>query len=271
MADTKISALTAKSPPVDNDAVPIFDSAEALPANQNKKVIWSVIKSTLKTYFDTFYATGIFTLNPAVTTTNYSGESWTGTAGPALAIGDICFMGPDGKFWKAIGNLPAVWQNAHAYTVGTVIKPTANQNFFLFCSAVAGTGTSGGSEPTWAFTLGTTAPGGTIVDNAGSNQVTWTYIDTESCAGRVMATGTIGAGATGVFLKRGFICYASFVDPATSAAYITGQTLYLYQTTSGAFTQVRPIATGNRVQLVGRAAAQANTVFFDPNAVIVQV
>ena len=58
MADTKISALTAKSPPVDNDAVPIFDSAQALPANQNKKVLWSVIKSTLKTYFDGLYPSG---------------------------------------------------------------------------------------------------------------------------------------------------------------------------------------------------------------------
>ena len=56
MADPKkISELTAKSPPVDNDAVPIFDSAQALPANQNKKVLWSVIKSTLKTYFDGLY------------------------------------------------------------------------------------------------------------------------------------------------------------------------------------------------------------------------
>ena len=210
-------------------------------------------------------------LNPAPANLGYNGEYWTATAGENLTIGQVCYQGPDGKWWKAIGNLPAVWILNHAYTVGTTIKPTANQNFFLFCSAISGTGTSGGTEPTWAFTLGSTAPGGTIVDNAGANQVTWTYIDTESMAGRMMATGTINAGATGTFLKKGFLRYDSWVDPASSAAYVVGQTLYLYQTAGGGFTQVRPVASGNRVQILGRAATQANTIFFDPNTVIAQV
>jgi hypothetical protein len=51
MANSTISALTAKSPPVDNDATVIVDSV----GGDNKKVLWSVIKSTLKTYFDGVY------------------------------------------------------------------------------------------------------------------------------------------------------------------------------------------------------------------------
>jgi len=51
MADKKISALTTKTPPVDNDSVPIYDSV----AGATKQTLWSAIKSTLKTYFDTLY------------------------------------------------------------------------------------------------------------------------------------------------------------------------------------------------------------------------
>ena len=53
MADKKITQLTAHTAPIDNDTMPIVDSAGGV----TKKVTWAVIKSTLKTYFDTLYAT----------------------------------------------------------------------------------------------------------------------------------------------------------------------------------------------------------------------
>lgn len=48
-----INGATAKTTPVDADALPILDSAAS---NVLKKVTWANIKTTLKTYFDTLYA-----------------------------------------------------------------------------------------------------------------------------------------------------------------------------------------------------------------------
>jgi hypothetical protein len=48
-----VHAASAKTTPVDADTVPLTDSAAA---NALKKVSWTNIKATLKTYFDTLYA-----------------------------------------------------------------------------------------------------------------------------------------------------------------------------------------------------------------------
>ena len=48
-----IAASTSKTTPVDADVLPILDSAAT---NILKKVTWTNIKATLKTYFDTLYA-----------------------------------------------------------------------------------------------------------------------------------------------------------------------------------------------------------------------
>jgi len=55
VADKKISELTAKTTPVDNDAFPIYDSV----ASATKKVLLSALKAVLKTYFDTIYGTAV--------------------------------------------------------------------------------------------------------------------------------------------------------------------------------------------------------------------
>ena len=47
-------AATSKSSPVDADSIPLVDSAAS---NVLKKLTWDNIKATLKTYFDTLYAT----------------------------------------------------------------------------------------------------------------------------------------------------------------------------------------------------------------------
>lgn len=269
MADKKISELTAKSPPVDNDAVPIFDSAQVLPANQNKSVLWSVIKSTLKTYFDGLYqAAGTYltpsgdasllTLNPAPANLAWSGPTHPGTAGEALAIGNCCFQGPAGDWWKAKGTIPPAWIANTVYAVGAMIRRTNSiQDYFYFASSVTSDAKSAAAtEPTWPTTIGAT-----VVDN----HVTWTCIDTQSYVTRRMATGTINAGATGAFLKSGYI------RNDAGAALTPGQPCYLDASTAGAFTQVRPAASGNLVQIVGRAAAQAKTIDFNPAWTNVQV
>lgn len=54
-SDTKISGLTAKSPPVDSDSIPIYDSA----GDATKRITGTVLKAYLKTYFDTLYGRNV--------------------------------------------------------------------------------------------------------------------------------------------------------------------------------------------------------------------
>lgn len=51
---SSVHGASGKSTPVDNDEVLVIDSAAS---NVGKKTLWSEIKATLKTYFDTLYAT----------------------------------------------------------------------------------------------------------------------------------------------------------------------------------------------------------------------
>ena len=62
---------------------------------------------------------------------------------------------------------PSAWASATAYAVGALAIDTNNN--VIQVKAVAGTGTSAGSAPTFSTIIG-----GTTVDNPGANQITWT-------------------------------------------------------------------------------------------------
>lgn len=64
---------------------------------------------------------------------------------------------------------PGAWAAATAYGVGVFRRPTTANGFRYEVTAIAGTGTSAGAEPTWPTTIGST-----VIDNAGANQITWT-------------------------------------------------------------------------------------------------
>ena len=57
----EIYALTNKATPVDADLVVIEDSETSPTAYLKKKLSWTNIKATLKSYFDTLYSTGVVT------------------------------------------------------------------------------------------------------------------------------------------------------------------------------------------------------------------
>lgn len=63
------------------------------------------------------------------------------------------------------------WAASTVYSVNDIRKPTTtNRNGYRYkVTSVSGTGTSGGSEPTWPQEVGVT-----VTDNAGANQVVWT-------------------------------------------------------------------------------------------------
>ena len=79
---------------------------------------------------------------------------------------------------RFLGNQTA-WVTANAYSVGDFAIATGaptwpvdlrDKDHYVFeATAISGTGTSGGTEPTWP-----TTDGGTVIDNAGPNQITWT-------------------------------------------------------------------------------------------------
>ena len=110
-----INGATAKTTPVDADYVGLMDSAAS---NVLKKLSWANIKVTLKAYFDTLYLalaggtmTGDITLgentsvalDPSLSADGkYTGLTISGTAGAALAFGDVIVLDVTaGKWLKA--------------------------------------------------------------------------------------------------------------------------------------------------------------------------
>lgn len=126
---SSIVGVDAKATPVNADTIPIIDSADA---NSLKEVLWSQIKATLKTYFDTLYDTlGGLSTHESDTSTHgvatvaglaetqtftkkiielddalagdhtYEGITTDDTVGENVAFGDILYMKSDGKWWKS--------------------------------------------------------------------------------------------------------------------------------------------------------------------------
>jgi hypothetical protein len=78
-----LSGASTKTAPIDADAIIITDSAAS---NGTKRTLWSNIKSSLKTYFDTLY-NGIadYVRQPGYGTTGGSANAYTLTPSPAIS------------------------------------------------------------------------------------------------------------------------------------------------------------------------------------------
>ena len=68
--------------------------------------------------------------------------------------------------------IPTNWASATVYNLGDLRSPTTPNGFVYQVTAISGSHTSGGVEPTWPTTSGST-----VIDNAGANQITWTAVE----------------------------------------------------------------------------------------------
>lgn len=126
-----VPSATAKTTPVDADLIPINDSAAS---NIIKKVTWANFKATLKTYFDTLYATA----GTYVTAGAATGSGLTQSTGKLLgrttaSTGAIEEITPGSTLTFAAGALDV----ARPYTPGTAVATTS------------GTSVNWASIPSW--------------------------------------------------------------------------------------------------------------------------
>lgn len=142
VADSTHSA-TSKTTPIDDDELPLLDSAAG---NILKKITWSNIKATLKTYFDTLYPSKTEgTFNPTVEGTTTTGTvTYNSRYGRYTKIGRLVFFeiylywqDGTGSGGLRIGNLPFNAGNGNVYTavtVGSFWSYTFNANTFLLAN-----------------------------------------------------------------------------------------------------------------------------------------
>lgn len=142
------------------------------------------------------------------------------------------------------------WAASTAYALNSFVVATASGNTRLFkATAVSGTGTSGSSEPAWPST-----PGGTVVDNAGANQITWTE-QTPACDQIADATTAFISELSGNAYARQNLGQTNFATASdvTPTATSTGAT------TANGTAVTFPAATADWVPAVGVFWATAAT------------
>ena len=152
----------------------------------------SVASGDLQTTIGANIATSINNnVNWAITASNSSGTITItaknkGPEGNWLKIGVLAGPGfaPGGITVNTTG---VAWITATVYPLNSYVIPTAANGYYYKATAISGTGTSGGVQPTWPTTIGTT-----VVDNTGANQITWTCWGTTTGAGVT----SLGGGAT---------------------------------------------------------------------------
>jgi hypothetical protein len=116
--------------------------------------------------------------------------------------------------WPTPNNLvafssPAVWAALTAYSVGSYVGPVSTNSqkgLYFKATAISGTGTSQSTEPVWP-----TIVGGTVIDNPGANQITWTAVGRSGIY-------PIGKASLDTYYNNGQV-QSVYFDPDPGAAY----------------------------------------------------
>jgi prepilin-type N-terminal cleavage/methylation domain-containing protein len=106
---------------------------------------------------------GLFPSGPAFvcTTTGTSGATqptWPVTAGATVTDGSVGWTACIGPFSPELA--PRAWAGGTAYSIGASVFGTSSQSATFLCTQA---GTSGGTQPAWPTSLGTTVTDGSVV------------------------------------------------------------------------------------------------------------
>lgn len=274
MADLKISQLTNYTPAIDADVLPIVDST----ANETKKIAWSAIKSTLKTYFDGLY----LALNPTTIELGHASDTTLSRASAGV-------VAVEGKNIALNGT-------SETLTTGTIELGAASDTTLARVSAgvvsIEGKNilTTDGGTLTGNLTLGENTS--IDLDPAGSADGKYSGIAITGTAGAALTFGQLcylaaadsrweltdaDASATGGPVLIGMCVLAAAGDGSATKMLLQGQIradaqfpaltigapVYLGET-AGAIQTAIPTGADNVIRVVGFALT-ADEIYFNPS------
>lgn len=275
-----IHGVTTKTPPVDDDEVGLIDSAAA---NVLKKLTWSNLKATLKTYFDSLYA-GIG-VNSDITSltglTTALDETYGGTGLDTYTQGDVLYASGSNTLAKlAKGTADQVLtMNAGATapewtgTVTTVVDDTSpqlggdldlNEHEILVDTTPGSDHTGSGMKGNFTNGNGVSVAFGDVCFMALDGALEFADADaTTTMPGLYMALETITTETSGEWMIMGVVRDDTWnwtVGPGTSGLIYVSTTA----TTGNTLTQTAPSGSGDQVQIVGTAIS-ADVMMFNPS------
>jgi len=234
LADAKISQLTGYTPAIDADVLPIVDST----AGETKKIAWSAIKSTLKTYFDGIY----LALNPTTIELGHASDTTLSrVSAGVVAVEGKTILTTDGG--TLTGNI-TLGENT---SIDLDPAGSADGKYSGICI----TGTAGA---TLAF-------GDLIYLKAADSQWYLTDADASGTGGPVLIGMCVLAandnGATKILLQGQIRADAKFPALTISAPVYLGET-------AGEIQTAIPTGADNVIRVVGFALT-ADEIYFNPS------
>lgn len=221
IAFTDLTGASTKTTPVDADTVPLNDSAAS---NAIKKLTWANVKATLKTYFDSLYASASFGVQTG-TIHEFAGST-----------------APSGYF----------------FCDGSAVSRTAEAALFAVIGTAYGVG-DGSTTFNLPDKRGRVAVGRDDMGGTGANRLGATLTGTRAST----ANGIISGLSSTVGLAVGMVAFGTGIGAAATIASIdsaTQVTLSVNNTATGSAAIRFAVIDGNTLGAAGGAAAHTLTI-----------